>query len=810
MKAQFPFGNQTPVLKGKISGTVLDSQDFQALPFVSVGLRKAKSSKIIDGVLSNEDGKFNFLNVAVGKYELIISFIGYSEKVVFNVETTLKDPDIDLKKIFLSSSEIALKDVTIIEKKALVENKADKLVYNAENDASIAGGDATDVLRKVPLLSVDLNGNVSLRGSQNVKILINGKPSGMFSNNIGDALKMFPADQIKRVEVITSPSAKYDAEGSGGIINIVTNKQNIEGIAGNVNTSVGIRQNSLFSSLNAGKGRLGSSFSAAIFYSNPATGNLIFERKDQISNIENIFKQNGDQRTSRLGGNGNASVFYDFNGYHSLNSSFNFRGFGFDVSGDVLGKLSVISKSIESIVDQYNRYNNGINFNGGFDWNTDYSMKFENQKDRELAIAVQYTKDNNDQDFSVIESHSNLTALNRDAKIINDGDNNEYTFQIDYTHPFKSAGKLETGVKSVIRKIVSDYENTLLSNGTYVRIDDFSDVFNYSQNIYAAYANQNYIFRQKWNFIAGLRYEHTSIEGSFLNENNQKFKDNYQNILPSFTISRNLPNFKSLKFSYNQRLQRPSLQFINPFNNNTDFLNRTIGNPYLDAELSHQFEVGYNTNFKGFAVFSTVYYKITENVIDQIIKVDSNVTINTFQNIGNNNSFGLNLFTSKTIKKLTIRGGGNIYSYNASGTIEGQLLSRKSYEYNLFFGGDFSFSGTLKADFFGFFKSPKRNLQGDNPAFSIYGMGIRKEFKNSSIGISLIEPHTPVKIFSSSLKGSNFTQFNQFTLPFRSIGINFRYKFGNVDFKERKTKIKNNDLKVGDDNMNSGNQTPRN
>ncbi|MFM2392688.1 MAG: hypothetical protein RLZZ546_670, partial [Bacteroidota bacterium] len=527
LQAQFPFGNQGPVLKGKISGIVIDSADMQVLPYVSVGLRKAKSTKIIDGVLSNENGRFDFANVAVGKYEIIISFIGYTEKVILNIETTLKDPDIDLKKVFLSSSDIALKDVTIVEKKALIENKADKLVYNAENDASIAGGDATDVLRKVPLLSVDLNGNVSLRGSQNVRILINGKPSGMFSNNVADALKMFPADQIKKVEVITSPSAKYDAEGSGGIINIITNKQNIEGVAGNINTSVGIRQNSLFSSLNAGKGRLGSSLSAAIFYSNPAVGNLTFERKEQQSNIENIFSQFGDQRTSRLGGNGNASVFYDFNGFHSINSSLNFRGFGFDVSGDISGKLSTITNSVENIIDNYNRYNEGVNFNGGFDWNTDYTMKFENQKDRELSMAMQYTKDNSDQDFQVVESHTNLLSLNRDAKIVNDGDNNEYTFQIDYVHPFKKAGKLETGVKTVIRKILSDYENLILKESTYVPLNEFSNVFNYSQDVYATYINHNYILKQKWNFIAGLRYEITSIDGSFAKDSNQPFQDSY-------------------------------------------------------------------------------------------------------------------------------------------------------------------------------------------------------------------------------------------------------------------------------------------
>ncbi|MBK9686870.1 MAG: TonB-dependent receptor [Saprospiraceae bacterium] len=798
--AQFPMmgGNQAPVLKGKVKGMLLDSVTGESIGFATLVLRKSGLKTDLDGVLSDDNGSWNFENVKTGKYDIVISFLGYEEKVLKNVETTLKNPDIDLGKIQLRPSAILLDAVEVKEERSLVENKVDRIVYNAENDASIAGGDATDVLRKVPMLTVDLQGNVSLRGSQNVRILINGKPSGMFSNNIADALKMFPADQIKKVEVITSPSAKYDAEGSGGIINIITSKQNIEGIAGSVNASIGIRQNSLFTNLNAGKGRFGLSSSAAIFYSNPADGDVFFERIQTQGDKTSLFKQTGFQTTSRLGGNGNASLFYDFNGYHSINSSFNFRGFGFDMEGKTDGVIN--DQIIGMFEDVYTRTNLGDNFNGGFDWNTDYTMKFENQKDREFSIAVQYTSDNNDQDMSVVENHSYLTFINRDARIVNDGNNKEYTFQADYVHPFAKGAKLEIGGKGVLRRILSEYDNNIKNaEGQYLPDPNFSNTFDYDQNVAAGYLSTSFVVAKKWNFIAGARYEHTQIDGRFLEGEASPFENSYDNILPNVAVSRNLPNFRSIKLSYNQRIQRPSLMFINPFNNNTDFLNRVIGNPLLQPELTHQIEMAYNTNFKGFAIFSAVYYKKTTAIIDQILKIDNNgVSINTFQNIGQNQSFGLNLFTTKTIKKLTVRAGGNIFSYDAQGVVNGQDLSRQSYEYNLFFNGDFSFSGSLKADFFGFFKSPRRTLQGDNPAFSIYGMGIRKEFKNSSIGITLIEPHTPNKIFESNIKGSDFVQNSKFTLPFRSIGINFRYKFGNVDFKERKTKIKNNDLKAGE------------
>lgn len=794
-KGQFPFGGggKGPTIKGKIEGIVKDSVTNANVGFASVSYKKKGSSIIIDGVLSDENGNFKLEGVVTGTYDITISFLGYEEKIILSVETTLRDPDKNLGQILLVPSAYLLDAVTIKEEKVLIENKADKLVYNAENDASIAGGDASDVLRKVPLLSVDLNGNVSLRGSQNVRILINGKPSGMFSSNVADALKMFPADQIKKVEVITSPSAKYDAEGSAGLINIITKKDNIEGVAGSVNASVGNRQNTLFTSLNVGKGRFGLSSSAAIFYSVPVNGVTSFFREDQNNSGNRIFTQDGVQRTSRLGGNGNVSAFYDFNGYNSINTSFNFRGFGFDINGSLDGSLIDPSTQLR---DVFNRKNVASNFFGGFDWNTDYTRKFANQEGRELTMGLQYSQQNSNQNFTIIENHEQLTLLNRNAEIINEGINHETTGQIDYTHPFSKSIKLETGVKAVIRNIISDYDTQLPTETGYV---PFKENFYYDQDVYAGYASVNFVVAKKYNLITGARYENTQIAGDFRSTDIDDFTSSYDNFLPNVTISRTFKNFRTLKLSYSQRIQRPSLQFINPFNNNSDFLNRTVGNPNLNPEIVHQIEMGYNITYKGFTTFSSLFYKYTDGIIEQILSIDeSGLSKNTFKNIGTNNSFGINTFISKTINLVTLRVGGNFATYDASGIVNGLPASRQSYEYNAFTNGEVKITGTFKADFFGFFRSPVRTIQGDNPAFTIYGMGLRKEYKNSSIGLTLIEPFNADKFFNSNIKTPAFEQRTSFSIPFRSIGVNFRYKFGSVDFKERKSKIKNADLKQGD------------
>ncbi len=803
LSAQFPpgggFGGQTNTIKGKISATIIDSISSNPVGYATIVLKKSEKTKEIDGTLSDESGKFKFEGLKKGIYDLYISFIGYDDKVIKGVELTPKKPDATIDKILLAPANYVLDAVEIKDQRSLVEMKVDKIVYNAEQDASIAGGDATDVLRKVPTLSVDLDGNVSLRGSQSVRILINGKPSGMFSNNVADALKMFPADQIKSVEVITSPSAKYDSEGSSGIINIITKKSNIEGVAGSVDLSVGTRQNSLSGNLNAGKGRFGSSLSGNMFYSFPNNGSFTSNRTVDYGNGElGTYVSEGPSRSNWIGANASANMFYDFNAYNSINLTGSLRGFG-NNSDSIVGQ-PIISSLIDPVynIDQsIARATNSGFTQGGYDVSLDYTKKFEEQKDREFVLAAQLSGNIQNTFFDVNERISVLDSAliinNRNTE--NQGSNVEYTLQTDYTHPFAKGRKLEIGAKGVVRELGSSFDEN----------------FKYGQQVLAAYSQFSFVIK-KFQFTTGLRYENTSILGldEIYNEipgiDEAECSLNYQNLFPNISISKSLKNFSSLKLSYNQRIQRPSLFYLNPFTNNADIYTLTTGNPLLCPETVDQIEFSYNTFIKGFGIFSSVFYKFIQNPIEAFVFVDELQAVTNYINVDQNQSFGLNLFATKNVNKVTARGGFNLYTYNAKGIIDGIERTKKAVPFDMFVSGDYAITATLKADLFGFYRARTQTLQGSSTSFWMTGIGFRKEFKKSSLGLRIIDPFNANKSFNSdagfdgdipwtTVQGHTFTTENNFTVPFRSIGINYKYKFGKVDFKERKSKIKNDDMK---------------
>lgn len=794
-------------ITGRISGVLIDSISQSPVEFATVVLINAKMGKEVDGTLTDDKGAFKLPEVKLGVYDIKFSFLGYQTKTIKGVELTPEKPDSKLGDISIVGEGINLAEVEVVGEAAVIENRIDKMVYNAEKDITNIGLDASEVLARVPMLAVDLDGRVSLRGSQNIQILINGKPSSMFSSDPGEALKSIPADQIKTVEVITVPTAKFDGEGTGGIVNIITKKSSVQGFTGTVNSTIGNRSNRAGIDLNLVRGRFGLNGGGNVNYSWPNPSFSSFSRIDRVGEQVRTLTQNGEGESTWAGGGFRFGAFYDINAYNSINSNLNFRGRS---SGNDGITVADFDDPINNVFQDYERINDVSSLRGSFDWTTDYRKTYEGS-DREFSVAFQLSGNVSLSDNELLQRSDNAPELFRDELNTNDGLNLEYTFQLDYVHPFGDNIKLETGARAVIRRIDSDFrfEFKDQDRSEYTVDPAQTDVFNYFQDVWAAYASFNFKLGKKYGLITGLRYERTDIAGEF-QKFDAPFANNYDNFLPSIIFNRKLGKFSNIRASYSKRIQRPSLFFVNPFINQSDPRDISFGNPELLPENTDAFEIGYNTFIKGVVFNASTYYRVTNDVIENILDVDnSGVSFTTYQNLGKRETIGVNGFASATVKKiLTLRGGFDLLSYEGQGVIDGRRITRQAWEWRFNMGSTLKFGKGYTIQVFGFYNSPRQTLQGSRGNFSMLSIGFQKEFtKRTSLGINAFRPFRRALSFPNELEGANFSQTSIREVVIRSFGINFRHRFGKLDFKQprqRRSKIRNTDLKQGQDQSGNG------
>lgn len=815
-KAQFGIGGGGTTTVGKISGTLIDSVSKQPLGYASVALFRSTGTSPINGVLTNEKGEFKIDGVHPGSYKIRIVYVGYPDKFVGGIVTTDSKPDKNVGLVLVAPSAKSIKEVSVTASAPLIENKIDKIVYNAEKDLTAAGGNATDVLQKVPLVSVDINGNVSLRGDQNVRVLINGKPSGATSASLSDVLKTIPADQIKSIEVITSPSAKYDAEGSAGIINIITKQKNMSGFSGSISGGVGTRQNNGNINLNYAKNRFNLSLNAGGNLTWPQTSLTTFYNevnKNDTTHFAN--SSSGSTYLKRHGAIGNISANYDFNAYNSLHTNIRLNQGGFDPNTTTQNNYTDFVNQNNS--SAYSSNSAGHNSFGGFDWNLDYTHKFKKEGE-ELDLSTQWSHSKIVTDYTnfynavadSILAKQNLDNLKNNIN----GLNNEYTLQADYTLPINKVFKLETGGKEIIRKLSSNsdlYNPDPAFSGNFVYDTQNSNVYNYNQDVTAGYGVLTINLPKSYTILAGLRDEYTTINGSSesLGEGNlAPVNQDYNTLIPSLTLQKQLTSTQTLKLAYSKRITRPSLQFLNPYVNETNPKAETEGNPQLAPEISQTVELDYTTFIKSSVVSASVYYRHTANVIENIVTNNDNGigTISTFQNADQNNSIGGSVFGSvNPIKILTLRANFNVYTYHPTPYAEFEQYFSQSgtyVQYNGFGMAELDLKSFI-AQVFAIENSPRHTIQGTSPSFSLLGAGVRKQFmkKKASIGINVLEPFNEYKYFNTKTTSPGLYQASTFAFPFRSVGLTFQYSFGKTTFTGEKNKINNDDMKQGDQGM---------
>ncbi|MDO1450946.1 TonB-dependent receptor [Rhodocytophaga aerolata] len=818
MYAQTPASTSVPpsqvtaslasVAKGRISGTVTDAASNEPVPFATAALIPAGSKTPLDGAVADENGKFTISKVAAGEYKLAISFLGYEEKILDNITVSDSKGEVNLGTIQLNPTVQELKEITVQGQKNLIEEKVDRMVYNAENDATNRGGDAADVLRKVPMLSVDLDGNLSMRGSQNIRVLINNKPSTITAGSVADALKQIPADMIKSVEVITSPSAKYDAEGSGGIINIITKKNTLEGFSLNTDISAGTRGSNLGLNGSYRKGKMG--FSLGGFGRSGYNILGSFENKqstlDSLGNTV-LSLQQADTQNKMLMGRYTLGWDYDINKNNYMNASVQLGTFNMNMLQDNLQTQTFVNGNF---LNSSLRNVDMANLSATFDANLNYTHTFS-KPGQEFSILTQYSRNNQTNNFINTILNEELTTESQ-LKNINESYNQEVTVELNYQTPIGKNQLLEVGGKDIMRKVISDftYYTAEGENGEFVPVNNNSltNVFNYNQNIMAGYLSYTWSFLKDYSLKAGTRYEYTTITADLENETEGFKIPSYGVLVPSINLSKKLKNGNTLKAAYNRRIQRPSLQFLNPNIQASNPLNITVGNPDLNPEYTNNFELSYGTFIKSTSLNFSAFARNTTGSIQSIRDVlEGDIIRTTYQNIGSENAYGMSVFANVNLSnKFSLNGGTDVYYAMQANNVADPLYnaSNQGLVYSLRGFGNYNLSNGWGLQLFGFYRGRQVQLQGYRGGFGIYSLSVKKDFANKkgSIGFGAENFLTSAIKMHSELNSPVLDQSSTNVMRNMSFKVNLSYRIGkmNVGTPKRRKSVNNDDLKGGESN----------
>ncbi len=786
---------------GKINGRIVDSATGQPVEYASVSITLLNDTKEINGATTDEKGAFEVTGIAEGSYKLLVFFVGYQNTSKSNIVISAAKPNVSTGDIKLHSTTASLKAVQVTASKAIIENKIDKMVYNVENDLTSQTGAATDVLKKIPQVDVDIDGNVELQGDANIRFLINGKPSTMFGNSITDVLQAIPASQIQSIEVITSPGAKYDAEGTGGIINIILKKATAQGINGNVSLSGGTRLENGSFNLNARKGTFGAhaylsgngQLSSTTLTSSKRTG------QDTGSTTSTLL-QNGSTNFTRQGYQAGGGFDWKFLPKNTISGSIGYFYYGYDGSGNSTREGILQDLYGNKLTDSTDILNNSNKYHShSTNYNLDYKKEFA-KEGQELDISYNSSFGN---DFSsYTQSQQSVSdALSTSGS---QGSNPDITkgtiIGIDYTNPINDSLTFEVGAKAELNTINSTANVYLLNTATdnYDYSSTESNSLSYQNSVYAAYASITFRLFHWLDVKAGYRDEYTMTQANFSSVGNVNIPS-YNTPVPSATISHKFKNNQTLKLSYTHRIERPDDGDLNPYINATDPQNITTGNPYLKPEIGNKIELGYSKTFdKGSNIFVTLFYRGNINDMQQYTtfyptykigdSTYTNVAVTERANIGHEDNYGLNIYGSIPItSKINIRGNlSGFQRYIVTGLSTGGNVQGFNYRTNM--NITYELTKTFTMEGFVNFNSPRINAQGTYPSFTTYSLAIRKQLfhKNGSIALTAMNAFSKYVNQTTNLTGSNFTLVSTREVPYQSFGFNFTYKFGKLEFKQDK------------------------
>ena len=754
--------------KIQISGTVMEARGNDPVPFATVALRDKTSDTPVAGVTTAIDGTFNISTTASNFY-IEISLVGFVPRRVDSF--TVINESIDLGTILLEEDNKVLDEVVVTGEKSRTEFQIDKRVFNVGNDIASTGMGAMELLNRVPSVTVNIEGEVSLRGSTGVQILIDGKPS-ILADDLSNALGSITADMIEKIEVITNPSAKYDAEGTSGILNIVLKKEEKEGINGSVTVNTGAPDNhSVGVSLNRRTEKFNLFTQLGVGYRSLPRE---FENINQDLTNNTILENDGTAYRNETFYNIILGADYHINENNVLTLSGNFAYEVEDQPSETNFRLFNESGDLTS---RWRRTEVTDATNPKWQYELQYKKDFEDHKEHDLIISALgrfFGKDQNSEfDNVFIEGEESLP----DQETRTSFQQADYTFKLDYTNPISEKFTLEAGAQYVINDVGNDFAVFDIIDDELVVDESLTNDFEFDQRVLGAYSTVAYKF-EKWGLKLGMRVENTNLN-TLLATTNQANDINYTNLFPSAHTSYKFSEIFSVQAGYSRRIYRPRLWDLNPFFNIRNNFNIRTGNPDLQPEFTDSYEVTGIFLVGKLALNTGVYYRKTTDVIERVSLFEDNVTTTTPLNIGSNRTTGLELNAEyDLVKWLSMNGDFNYNYFSRTGSLETQVFDFEGDRWTSRLTSRFKLPKDLDIELTGNHISGFPTVQSDVVSTTFMDIGIRKGFLNKKAVVNL----GVRDVFASRIQESETNQENFFLSNFsqrgRFVTLGFSYGFG--------------------------------
>lgn len=784
---------------GNIYGSVTDKSSGAPVEGADITLNRIKDSSLVKGTQTDASGKFILKDVPFGRYYIKANLVGYNTSVISGVNINPNILTINLDPINLSTGNTTTDEIIVESEKSQIEFRPDKKVFNIGKNITTQGSSVIDLLKEIPSVTVDQDNNISLRGSEGVKIMLDGRPSGLDNSNRGDMLAQIPATQVESIELITNPSAKYEAEGSSGIINIVLKKTENTGLGYNgtlgLNFGTGDKYNGQMSfTLKNKKFNLFGSYG---YNSNQMKSGGLNERYNYINSESYFTKETSSGKRRMQGHMLKLGLDLYLNQMNTLGFSVNYRNSKRsrnDIANDlVYGQDGAITSQFYNTTFSDDKGNN-------IDLALNYMLKFKTPQ-QVFTADISYSSDIDDDFTNTFETYitpivpepenRNETTKENDKALIG---------ELNYTHPFSKDAKLETGYRGSYKKRDIDFISELFdyTANSYIIDNNTSNNFIYKEQIHALYA----IYTNKigdFGFSLGTRVEQTIINGELRN-NNQTFEKSYIDLFPSVSVSQKLSKTSELQLSYSRRVNRPRFRQLNPFASISMMggtNNLMQGNPELNPEFTNSFELSYIHYFPFATVTPVLFFRQTTDEIARTRSlIDSITTLTTFVNYNKSKSYGGELIlNTQPVKFWTLNGTFSYYKTEVDATNIGSGLINSSYVWSTRASSTFTLPADLSLQLSYFHRGKNVTAQGSFDPFSMFDAALKKDFfdKRLSLTFRVSDVFETAK-FKANITGTGFSETFERTHDQRNFFLNLSYRFGQPEKKGMdKGKKRNND-----------------